>query len=234
MSSTNRGGEDRRDSDAYMTDPKLARFIVELLGKDGWIQRGTRILEPSAGDGAFLRPLAEYAYSLHANDVNLVGLPERIDGWVEGEPFETSRADAWRKAGASECFEYDFSKFPNPHAGPSIYDGYQAIVGNPPFSLAESHVRKALSLLGHGGSLAFLLRLAFLESRERIPFWEARPAQAIYALAERPSFMGGRTDSSAYGVFVWRRHKAPTTWGGSDTRIKVVSWGGPDRKRRAA
>lgn len=87
-----------------------------------------------------------------------------------------------------------------------------ALVGNPSFSCAEEHVRHARKLVErHGGVVAFLLRLAFLEGKARAAFWAEHPAAHVYVLSERPSFTGGATDSTAYGVFVWAPHRGPTT-----------------------
>ena len=89
------------------------------------------------------------------------------------------------------------------------------IVGNPPYRDAEAHVRQALKL---APNVAFLLRLAFLESTRRIPFWAEHPPYSVTVLAQRPSFIGGKTDSSAYGWFVWRqRHLKPPT-------LNILDW----------
>jgi hypothetical protein len=48
-------------------------------------------------------------------------------------------------------------------------------VGNPPFRDAERHLRHALSRSRIG--CAFLLRLAFLESRKRYQFWSGPPCE---------------------------------------------------------
>ncbi len=77
------------------------------------------------------------------------------------------------------------------------------IVGNPPYAVAEEHVRKAI---GVAPRVAFLLRLAFLESLERIPFWKEHPCRTVWVLSKRPSFTGGgSTDSCPYGFFFWDR-----------------------------
>ena len=60
-----------------------------------------------------------------------------------------------------------------------------------------------------GDGCAFLLRLAFLESVKRRPFWEQHPPAAVYVFTRRPSFTGGRTDSAAYGWFIWCAHYGP-------------------------
>lgn len=47
---------------------------------------------------------------------------------------------------------------------------YDAIIGNPPFSNAMDFVTKSYQHLNPGGVIIFLLRTAFLESKERFPF----------------------------------------------------------------
>lgn len=77
------------------------------------------------------------------------------------------------------------------------------VVGNPPFNDAEAHVRHAIARARYG--VGFLLRLAFLESMKRRAFWAEHRAAEVYVLSRRPSFTGGKTDSDAYGWFVWKR-----------------------------
>ena len=77
---------------------------------------------------------------------------------------------------------------------------FDVIITNPPFYMAEEFVRKSLRCADH---VVMLLRLAFLESRIREAFHEEFPSD-VYVLSRRPSFLGnGKTDSSAYGWFVW-------------------------------
>ena len=83
------------------------------------------------------------------------------------------------------------------------------IIGNPPYRQAEAHIRHALEC---APQVAFLLRLAFLESVKRAPFWREHPAASVHVFSKRPSFTGGTTDSAAYGFFQWNRaHTGPTT-----------------------
>ncbi len=86
-----------------------------------------------------------------------------------------------------------------PHGAP-----YDAVIGNPPFSLAADHIRIALSLLAVGGTLAFVLRLNFLGSTKRVQLLTEHPPDAVYTLEPRPSFTGGGNDSTEYALFVWR------------------------------
>lgn len=90
--------------------------------------------------------------------------------------------------------------------------------GNPPFNRAEEHIRHALNTSRVGA--AFLLRLAFLETEKRIPFWKEHPAAEVYVLSRRPSFTGGGTDSAAYGWFVWRKGRSPK----APTLLRHLNW----------
>jgi hypothetical protein len=75
-------------------------------------------------------------------------------------------------------------------------------VGNPPFRGFEEHVEHGLKVSRH---VAYLLRLAVMESAGRVPMWQRWPLRKVWVLAERPSFTGGSTDSAAYGFFWWDR-----------------------------
>jgi len=164
--------------DRYYTPKPLARALTALLD----VKRGDRVLEPSAGGGAFVEALAGRGCRVTSLDVD-PGAPALHMG-----------------EHAQVC---DFLEYP----GSSM--GFAWVVGNPPYRDAGAHVRRALRLAPR---VAFLLRLAFLESAERLPLWRAYPARHVYVLARRPSFTSGGTDSAAYGFFVWDlNHTGPTT-----------------------
>jgi hypothetical protein len=75
------------------------------------------------------------------------------------------------------------------------------IVTNPPFSLALEFLEKSM---GHSVNIAFLLRLNFLGSQRRKPFWEkyGTPSR-LFVLSKRPSFAGRGTDATEYAWFCW-------------------------------
>ena len=85
---------------------------------------------------------------------------------------------------------------------PSPYSRLDWIIGNPPFRNHEAHIDRALSV---APNVAFLLRLAVMESATRAPMWKRWPLRKVWVLAERPSFTGGGTDSAAYGFFWWQQ-----------------------------
>jgi hypothetical protein len=91
------------------------------------------------------------------------------------------------------------------HAPPGSYrGGFNLVLGNPPFGVAEDEVQAAIKRLRPGGLLAFILRLSFSAGVGRVPLYEAHPLVGLIPIAGRPSFTGdGRTDASEYGVFIW-------------------------------
>jgi len=150
------------------------------------VGEGHHVLEPHAGGGAFVR-------ALMAADCRCV------DAYDIDPTAPAIQKRLWPHARACRDFL-------------SIEGGtWDWIVGNPPFKGAEEHVRHALALTRR--HVVFLLRLAFLESAQRLPFWREHPARKVWVLAQRPSFLGtGGTDSAAYGWFWWdNEHAGPTT-----------------------
>lgn len=83
---------------------------------------------------------------------------------------------------------------------------YDLVLGNPPYRHAEAFVRKAIALTRPGGYVLFLLRLAFLEGQARgAGLWRDLPPAHVAVCSRRPSFTGnGKTDATAYAVFIWQ------------------------------
>ncbi len=190
MSATNRGGN-RDRLDRYYTPDDLAETLVSLLT----IRAGECALEPSAGGGAFARALIDRGCRVCVVDVD------------PGAP-------AFDQKGIASAICGDYLAFTDFPPGAEIYDW---VIGNPPYGAAEAHVRASLK---HARNVAFLLRLGFLESAKRIPFWKQWKPRKVWVLAERPSFTGGGTDATAYGFFWW-----DAAYYG-ETTLDVISWRG--------
>jgi hypothetical protein len=171
----------RREGDYYPTPAELAERIVGLVrGPMEFTPR--TILEPSAGSGSFVRACRK-AWPEAA--ITAVEPTERLVENLVEQPGDTVK---W-------CTLEAFSTRAR----------FDLIIGNPPYSLAEEHVRICLGLLAPRGRLTFLLRLAFLESAKRKELFDAHPPESVTVLARRPSFTAnGKTDSAAYAVFTWR------------------------------
>lgn len=186
MSSAPKG--ERIEGDRYYTDDAVALRLVRLLD----ITDRATIIEPSVGGGAFVRAIDRCAVlwsEIIACDIdpNASGLTHPLVSRVVGDFAAFTLADFQRSTGEVRA---------------------DWVVGNPPYSHAEAHIRHALTLAPR---CAFLLRLAFLESTKRVAFWRDHQPARVYVLAQRPSFTGGGTDSAAYGWFVWDAdHKGAT------------------------
>jgi hypothetical protein len=77
-----------------------------------------------------------------------------------------------------------------------------AIITNPPFSLATDFIDRSL---GEALFVAYLLRLNFWGSRKRKDWWQGKEPTHQFTLSERPSFTGKGTDATEYAWFVWDR-----------------------------
>jgi hypothetical protein len=221
MSSTNRGSEYKKNA-AYYTPYDLALAIVArlpgevLLRSPESVLSDPYILEPHVGGGAFVQALKDCGVA-----------PQQIE--VMDINPDAPGLEMCRPSGISSVG--DFLRV-EPRRRPYV------VIGNPPFSrpetdptgiptgrmgkkspimegCAELHVRRALRVTTR--HVLFLLRLAFLESQERILFWKGYPPRKVWALSQRPSFTGGKTDSCAYGLFWWDKQwslsKEPTQLG---------------------
>lgn len=85
--------------------------------------------------------------------------------------------------------------------GPERWPYADLIAMNPPYSLGLAFFERAIRE-SRGATIAVLLRLGFLESRQRASFLRAHPPD-VYVFSKRPSFSGdGNTDATPYAWFV--------------------------------
>jgi hypothetical protein len=177
---------ERIANDAYYTPDDVAlkcvrslagqiAFHATLLDEPRPIER---VLEPSVGGGAFAR-----AARAQFPGAEITGID------IEDAP------------GANDCDRFVRNDFLDCRF--MAHYRYQVAIGNPPFGQAQEHIEHTLKMPGIAWT-GFLLRLAFLESEKRRAFWLEHKPYSVHVLTRRPSFMGGATDSAAYGWFVWR------------------------------
>jgi len=77
----------------------------------------------------------------------------------------------------------------------------EAIITNPPFSLAFEFCQRAVKL---APEVMLLLRLNFLSSQYRAAWFKQHEPDALFVLSRRPSFTNnGKTDSTDYAWFYW-------------------------------
>lgn len=166
----------RRALDAYYTPDDVALACVDALAP--LVARGSTIVEPSVGGGAFVRALRERG----------------VGGFLQG-------VDVNPQAPGLELCELrtvaDFRE---------TYPVADWVIGNPPYRDAEEHVLHALKIARVG--VGFLLRLNFLAGQGRyFRLWSGGPVplHSVHVLAARPSFAQGGTDATDYAFFVWTR-----------------------------
>jgi len=174
----------RRPSDNYQTPLKLAQAICKRLSEV--IPVPISLIEPSAGIGHFVAAAREFWSKA---DITAVELREECKGQLEGCGATRVIFDTWESA--------NLEKVPVP----------DLIVGNPPYELALPHLELALKRVSPGGHVALLLRMAFLNSQERVrELWDKKKGfRYLLPLAQRPSYTGdGKSEHSEYAVYVFQ------------------------------
>lgn len=147
-----------------------------------------RIWEPACGPGAIARVLRARGHEVFASDLVHYDSPDQD---AHGVDFLLERVAP---------------------------EGFEAIVTNPPYRLADAFVTHALDL---ADTVAMLLRLAFLEGKRRTDLIERRGLARVWVfrgrlpMMHRAGWAGPRASSSmAFAWFVWRRsHHGPPTLG---------------------
>jgi hypothetical protein len=177
MSATNRGAK-RVEADFYPTPVS----VIEHFLKHHKLNSEGAIYEPSAGNGNFNKAIKDYGYQneLIANELR----EEEHSNLVQN--------------GAKYIYHEDFLEGTIPDHNIST------IITNPPYSHAREFIARCKELYPNA-EIIMLLRLAFLESKGRHEFWQQNPVSKLYTLSQRPSFINGKTDATAYAWFVWNR-----------------------------
>lgn len=182
MSAANRKGVVREALDRYYTPDACALACVRALpGNRSWPRL---IVEPSVGAGSFARAARQ----------------EYLDPWILGVDLDP---DATGFGACNERIVGDWLQTPR-----HVFERYATVlvVGNPPYSMAEEHIRFAIDATGNRGMVGMLLRLNFLGGQKRYAsFWRNNPPNIVHVLSRRPSFTGGGSDATEYAFFVWDR-----------------------------
>jgi len=81
---------------------------------------------------------------------------------------------------------------------------FDLVVSNPPFSLGQEFVERAIAFLKPEGTLCFLMLLQFLGSSKRKKLFDRYPVASVDVIRPRPSFASdGSTDAREYALFRW-------------------------------
>lgn len=175
----------RRAGDYYPTPPSLAMRAMSHLYYQNKPDLPRTILDIGAGDGvwglAALLAISEYKYRT---------LPVVTGIEIDPEKQPHPAYETWITG--------DFRLI-------DTTDGFDVVVGNPPYSLAEEAIRFALSV---SPKCVMLLPLSFLEGQKRAAgLWKQYPPSEVNILPRRPSFFrNGKTAGDAYALFYWDIH----------------------------
>lgn len=202
MSSTSRGGQ-RSPADEYPTPPwALTRLLEfwEALGRMPWLAQDMgvrqRWLECAAGDGVLVRTLREYVAG-RAGELAVAVQP--VIDVVELRPEMADKLSLGLSGPGEVHCPQDFLTW-DP-AG-----RYDVVFTNPPFSLAEAFLHKALQVTKR--HVFLLLRHNWIESRARHALFRRCMPTSEFVLPDRPPFIRNPegvwvTDSISYGWFHW-------------------------------
>lgn len=179
MSSANRGGE-RQKFDLYETPKDPIERILERLQ----LKPTANLIDPCSGSGNILKVIKQYYPSMnicaneldpqHEESLSALHIPYKIKDFLQF----TEEDVKFLTEGKSK-FDYIFT--------------------NPPYAFAIEFIKKSLEF---SDNVIMLLRLNFLESKKRNEFLKNNTPD-VYVLSNRPSFINGATDSTAYAWFVW-------------------------------
>lgn len=119
--------------------------------------------------------------------LDFLHLPENTVIWEpaagEGDMLETIRACGYERAWGTDISEgFDFL---SPDIFKRLFVGFDWIITNPPFALAEEFIRKAASL---GKPFSFLVKSQFWHAKRRLPLFDEFPPSYILPLTWRPDF----------------------------------------------
>lgn len=170
VSSTKRGGK-RSPLDFYATP---AWCVTELYSQRERLGLPRPTLDPGAGEGGLIAPLAEL--------------------WPRSPVMRGIELDSGRVARAAELG----ISLEHGDGMAQSWEGEHVLM-NPPFCSALEWVTKGVE---EARTLTALLRLGFLASQRRRPFWDANPPDKVVVMSRRPRFTGGG-DSADYAWMHW-------------------------------
>ena len=176
----------RRPSDNYQTPLKLANAICQRLASV-LPPQVLRIVEPSAGLGYFVSASKEFWPKASLLAVEIRPECEQV---LKDRHADEIYIGAWEDA------DLDLKSAPD------------LIIGNPPYEFAQEHLSIALKRVATGGHVAFLLRMAFLNSQARVQtLWDLKAGfRYLLPLAQRPSFtVDGKSEHSEYAVYIFQK-----------------------------
>jgi hypothetical protein len=172
-------GGTRNDNDLYETPGWCVDRLMEKITLPGG-----NWLEPGSGSGNIIR-----AVNTHRQDIR----------WTAVEKYVLRPERLQAAVGPQGVIEHHSFLEWQP------FGRYRVAMGNPPYSRAMEFILRSRLAADH---VVMLLRLNFLGSEARQDFLQRCPPD-IYVLPNRPSFTGGKTDSTEYAWFHWPPQDRP-------------------------
>jgi hypothetical protein len=172
---------ERAKNDLYKTEKTLIRAAIRQYAQ--FTHYTESILDPGAGDGRWGQIAGGMLGSKVVVGVELEyqEMPLGFTDWYSGQDYIAWQTD----------YRFDL------------------IAGNPPYFLAEEFIRKSWDLLAPGGQMMFLLRLAFQEGVARYNgLWSEIYPYEVAVCSRRPSFYGGGSNGTAFGLFMWKKNQS--------------------------
>lgn len=124
-----------------------------------------------------------------------------ISNVLKDEGYEVRNSDLIKRT--PDCEKKDFLYMNN-----DTWEG--DIITNPPYKLALQFVKQSLCCIDEGHKVAMLLRLLFLEGKERGEFFKIAPPRYVYVSRSRISCgINGEFSNSAGAIcfswFIWEK-----------------------------
>ncbi len=230
---------DRVPDDLYVTPPACVAPLLDELAP--YLGERPYVVDAGAGSGAIAQAVLDRfprawvdaceLRTIHDEALQAIRGPE-FESQATGDPYQQrvmrihwgdflTTLPNWGPVTGyrQQRYEKDRDGAPVDAGGPDL------VIANPPFSLAEAFVRRAVEIADEG-IVAMLVRVALVESQERYAFWVDHPPLWMRFLVERPSFTvpdyvdipqqpdlfgevhdvtppPGGTDLTAYAWIVW-------------------------------
>lgn len=177
---------ERRDHDFYATEVTLIRAALDTFGPN----TAFNILDMGAGDGRWGREAK-----------NICGIDTT---WVTGvEIRDTSMPVPYNKWVVGDILEPEVQRT---LFSPPCTPKYDLIVSNPPYKYAEKFIRLGWDLLKRPGKMIMLLPLQFQAGVSRFNgLWNEIWPYHVAVCSRRPSFYGGGTNGTDYGIYAWEK-----------------------------
>ena len=202
MSSTNRSNKrDGHKDDYYVTPPWCVREWCRAWDNQTHelqrlqLKENAIILDPCAG----------------GDNVNPMTYPMVLQEWGINALSMDIRPDSPAQFPGTDFLAADFGDL-----------RVDMVVTNPPYNLAIEVIEKAMQVVKPMGWIIMLLRINFLGSQKRGPWFAEHMPHSIYTHSRRPSFYPDNwrelmphlekkgTDSTEYGHFVWQNASKST------------------------